>query len=47
MPTRTAEIILPIIIPVQEPRCMMYMETDNGSLENISGYVVYDMYCNA
>lgn len=34
-------------IPMNEPRCMMCMETCEGSLENISGYVVYDMYYNA
>ena len=34
-------------IPMQEPRCMMCMETSEGSLENIGGYVVYDMYYNA
>ena len=33
--------------PMQEPRCMMCMETFDGSLRNIGGYVVYDMYFNA
>ena len=34
-------------IPMNEPRCMMCMETYEGSLEGIGGYVVYDMYYNA
>ena len=34
-------------IPMNEPRCMMCMETYEGSLENVGGYVVYDMYYNA
>ena len=34
-------------IPMNEPRCMMCMETYDGSLEGIGGYVVYDMYYNA
>lgn len=34
-------------IPMSEPRCMMCMETQEGSLENIGGYVVYGMYHNA
>lgn len=33
--------------PMKEPRCMMCQETEEGSLSNISGYVVYDMYYNA
>lgn len=33
--------------PLEEPRCMMCMETYKGSLERIQGYVVYDMYYNA
>ncbi len=33
--------------PMAEPRCMMCQETFQGSLSRISGYVVYDMYCNA
>ncbi|HZJ98668.1 MAG TPA: N-acetyltransferase [Tissierellaceae bacterium] len=33
--------------PMQEPKCMMYQETYPGSLEGISGYVIYDMYKNA
>lgn len=34
-------------IPMSEPRCMMCMETYDGSLKEIGGYVVYDMYENA
>ena len=34
-------------IPMNEPRCMMCMETAEGSLKDIGGYVVYDMYFNA
>lgn len=33
--------------PMQYPDCMMYQETYPGSLDGISGYVVYDMYDNA
>ncbi len=33
--------------PLEEPRCMMCMETRPGSLAGLSGYVVYDMYENA
>lgn len=33
--------------PLENPECMMYQETYPGSLEGISGYVVYDMYENA
>ncbi|MBE5795692.1 MAG: N-acetyltransferase [Clostridiales bacterium] len=33
--------------PMEEPRCMMCMETQPGSLADISGYIVYDMYENA
>ena len=33
--------------PMQNPECMMYQETYPGSLEGISGYVIYDMYENA
>lgn len=32
--------------PMQMPKCMMYQETYPGSLEEISGYVIYDMYEN-
>jgi len=32
---------------MQAPECMMYQETYSGSLEGISGYIVYDMYENA
>lgn len=34
-------------IPLEEPKCMMCQETSNGSLNEVSGYVVYDMYYNA
>lgn len=34
-------------IPMSEPRCMMCMETYEGSLDGIGGYIVYDMYYNA
>ena len=34
-------------IPLREPRCMMCMETSEGALDNVGGYVVYDMYYNA
>jgi putative acetyltransferase len=30
--------------PMTEPKCMMCQETFPGSLDNIKGYVVYDMY---
>ena len=33
--------------PMQEPRCMMCQETYEGSLKDIQGYIVYDMYFNA
>lgn len=33
--------------PMEEPRCMMCMETSPGSLKGLSGYIVYDMYENA
>ncbi len=33
--------------PLTEPRCMMCRETYEGSLNGISGYIVYDMYYNA
>lgn len=33
--------------PLERPECMMYMETYPGSLEGISGYVIYDMYKHA
>ena len=33
--------------PMIEPRCQMCMETFEGSLNNIGGYVVYGMYYNA
>ena len=33
--------------PMKEPRCMMCQETREGSLDGVSGYIVYDMYCNA
>lgn len=34
-------------IPMKEPRCMMCLETSEGALHGINGYVVYDMYRNA
>lgn len=34
-------------IPLNEPRCMMVQECRPGSLDGISGYIVYDMYENA
>lgn len=34
-------------IPMNEPKCMMCMEVSEGSLKNVGGYVVYDMYANA
>lgn len=33
--------------PMNDPRCMMCQETYEGSLKDINGYVVYDMYYNA
>lgn len=33
--------------PMTEPRCMMCMETSPGSMKDIKGYIVYDMYHNA
>ena len=33
--------------PMEEPRCMMCQETYEGSLKDVQGYVVYDMYYNA
>lgn len=33
--------------PMTEPRCMMCQETYEGSLKDIQGYIVYDMYYNA
>lgn len=33
--------------PLKEPRCMMCQETCEGSLNGVSGYIVYDMYYNA
>ena len=33
--------------PMTEPRCMMCMEISEGSLKDVNGYVVYDMYYNA
>lgn len=33
--------------PLDEPRCMMCMEIRPGSLNGVTGYVVYDMYENA
>ena len=33
--------------PMTEPRCMMCQEMYEGSLKDIHGYVVYDMYYNA
>lgn len=33
-------------IPMKEPRCMMCLETSEGSLGGVGGYVVYDMYYN-
>lgn len=34
-------------IPMHEPRCMMCQEISEGSMKDIHGYVVYDMYDNA
>lgn len=33
--------------PIKEPRCMMCQETYPGSLKNVKGFIVYDMYYNA
>ncbi|GKX66427.1 GNAT family N-acetyltransferase [Inconstantimicrobium mannanitabidum] len=33
--------------PMHDPNCMMYQETYSGSLKEISGYIIYDMYKNA
>lgn len=33
--------------PLTDPRCMMCLETYPGSLNDIHGFVVYDMYFNA
>ncbi len=33
--------------PMKEPRCMMCKELYPKALSGITGYVVYDMYCNA
>lgn len=33
--------------PMEDPRCQMAQETYEGSLNGISGYIVYDMYYNA
>lgn len=33
--------------PLDEPHFMMCMETKPGSMKDISGYIVYDMYYNA
>ncbi|MBC8529584.1 N-acetyltransferase [Christensenellaceae bacterium NSJ-44] len=33
--------------PMKEPRCMMCQETYPGALQDIHGFVVYDMYFNA
>ena len=33
--------------PMEEPRCMMCQETFDGSLNDIEGYIVYNMYYNA
>ena len=33
--------------PMKEPRCMMCQETYEGSLDDVHGYIVYDMYFNA
>lgn len=34
-------------IPLNEPACMMVQECRPGSLDGVSGYIVYDMYENA
>lgn len=34
-------------IPMNEPRCMMCLETYEGALKDIHGFIVYDMYFNA
>lgn len=33
--------------PMEDPRCMMCQETYPGSLAEVEGYVVYDMYYNS
>ena len=33
--------------PLTDPNCMMVQETRPGSLNGVSGYIVYDMYENA
>lgn len=33
--------------PMADLRCMMCQETYPGSLDNVEGYIVYDMYYNA
>lgn len=33
--------------PLEQPACMMCMESYPGSLQGVSGYIVYDMYENA
>ena len=33
--------------PMKEPRCMMCQETYEGALDDMQGYIVYDMYFNA
>ena len=33
--------------PLEKPRCMMVQECRPGSLDGVSGYIVYDMYENA
>lgn len=33
--------------PMEEPHCMMCMETRPGSLKDCTGYIVYDMYEHA
>ena len=33
--------------PMTDPNCMMCRETEEGSLQGRSGYIVYDMYYNA
>lgn len=33
--------------PMEEPRRMMCQKRYKGSLDDINGYVVYDMYFNA
>lgn len=34
-------------IPLTEPRCMMCQELYEGALNDIQGYIVYNMYYNA